>query len=1083
MKKFLLPVLILLFSLPVVAQVNARLFQFPDVSETQITFVYAGDIWVVSKEGGTAQRLSSPKGNELLPKFSPDGKTIAFTGNYNGNNDIYTIPANGGLPVRVTNHPSTDRMLAWYPGGDNILFASTRRSGRQRFNQLYKISKNGGLPEKLPVPYGEFGEISKDGKWLAYTKRTRLFRTWKRYRGGTAPNIWIFNLKDYSSRNITNNDANNELPMWAGENIYYLSDNGPAERFNIWVYNLNNKSSKQITFFKNFDIRFPSIGPGNIVFEAGGKMYLLNLKSKKYTEVKIKVVTDEISLLPKKEKVSAYTQNASIAYNGKRVIVQARGDLFSLPAKHGPVIDLTRTSGIAERYPAWSPDGKYLVYWSDKTGEYELTLKDFTKNGSEKTLTEYGPGFRYNIFWSPDSKKIAFINKAMVIKIYNFTTDKTTFVDKGLYMYEGDLQGFRVGWSPDSRYIAYSRGVDNKNNAVFIFDTQSKKKRQVTTGYYSDYDPAFDVEGKYLYFLTSRTFHPLYSSFENTWIYTNSSTIAAVPLTKETASPLSNRNDEVKPKVEKKKDKKNDKKDSKKKDKAKVKPVKIDFNGFESRIVSLPPKAGRYGNLSTVKGKIIYQKYPNNGSSDKKIDLVYYDLKDRKEKTIIKGINSYQLSANGKKILVVKRGKNPKASVIDVKPNQKMKDMLPLNQMEMTINPRKEWKQIFTDAWRFERDYFYDPNMHGVDWEAVKEKYGKLLNDVVTRSGLNFVIGELIGEISSSHTYRSGGDLQRGKRENTGLLGINWTLNNGAFQIKKIIHGASWDDNVRSPLAEPGLKVKVGDYILAVNDIPLNTKKEPYSAFQGLAGKTIKLTVNSKPDYEGAKSIYVKTLRSESRLRHLAWIEANREYVEKKSNGKIGYVYVRSTGLDGQSELVRQFLAQVDKAGLIIDERFNSGGQIPDRFIELLDRKPLAFWAVRDGKNWQWPPTANFGPKAMLINGWSGSGGDAFPDYFRKRKLGPLIGMRTWGGLIGYTGVPNLIDGGRVTVPTFRMYNPDGKWFREGYGVAPDIKVMDDPTLMAEGKRPQLNAAIKYVLKQIKKNPNPEPKQPPYEKR
>ena len=1084
MKIFLLLILILFFSVPLIAQINARLFQFPDVSKTQITFVYAGDIWVVSKQGGTAQRLSSPQGNESFPKFSPDGKTIAFTGNYNGNNDIFTIPVTGGIPVRVTNHPSSERMLAWYSDGDNILFASSRKSGRQRFRQLYKISKEGGLPEKLPVPYGEIGEISQDGKWLAFTKRTRLFRTWKRYRGGMASNIWIFNLDDYSSQNITNNDANNELPMWAEDNIYYLSDNGPAQRFNIWVYNLNNRSSKQVTFFNDFDIHFPSIGNEDIVFEAGGKMYLLNLISQKFNEVKIKVVTDAISLLSKKKKVSSYTQNLSIAYNGKRVIVEARGDLFSLPAKHGPVIDLTQTSGIAERYPSWSPDGKLLAYWSDKSGEYELTVKDFTKNGSEKTLTEYGPGFRYNIFWAPDSKKIAFIEKTMAIKIYDFETDKTTTADKGLYKYEGGLKNFNVSWSSDSRYIAYSRGVNNQNDAIFIFDTQNKKKYQVTTGYYSDYGPVFDPEGKYLYFLTSRTFRPLYSSFDNSWVYTNSSTIAAVPLTNKIASPLSTRNDEVKPKEEKKKDKK-DKKDSKEddKDSVKVKPVKIDFNGFENRIVSLPPKAGRYRNLSAVKGKIIYLKYPNYGSSNKKINLVYYDLKEREEKTIIEDINSYQLSADGKKILVVKEGKNPSASIIDVKPKQKMKDKLPLSQMEMTINPKEEWKQIFTDAWRLERDYFYDPNMHGVDWEAMREKYSKLLDDVVTRSDLNFVLGELIGEMNSSHTYRFGGDLERGSRENTGLLGIDWVVNDGAYQIKKIIRGATWDANVRSPLTEPGLKVKEGDYILAVNDITLNTNKEPYSAFQGLAGKTVKLTVSSTPDYDSAKSVYVKTLKSESRLRHLAWIEANRKYVEKKSNGKIGYIYVRSTGRDGQSELVRQFLAQIDKAGLIIDERFNSGGQIPDRFIELLDRKPLAFWAVRDGKNWQWPPIANFGPKAMLINGWSGSGGDAFPDYFRKRGLGPLIGMRTWGGLIGYTGVPSLIDGGRVTVPTFRMYDLDGKWFREGYGVDPDIKVMDDPTLMAKGGLPQLDAAIKYVLDQIKKNPNPEPKQPAYEKR
>jgi len=550
--------------------------------------------------------------------------------------------------------------------------------------------------------------------------------------------------------------------------------------------------------------------------------------------------------------------------------------LFSLPKKYGPVIDITQTSGVAERYPAWSPDGKLLAYWSDKTGEYELTVKDFTKNGDVKTLTNYGPGFRYNIYWSPDSKKLAFIEKSMEIKIYNFTTDKTTKVDKGLAIYEGGLRNFSVSWSSDSRYLAYSRDLDNQNNAVFIYDSKNNKKHQITSGYYSDFDPAFDPSGKYLYFLTSRTFRPLYSSFENTWIYTNASTIVAVPLTKDTPSPLSERNDVVKAKEKKAKDKNDKKKNDKKKDND----LKIVFTGMETRIVALSVKAGRYGDLSAVKGKIVYMKFPNNGSSNNKSSLKYYDLKSRKEKTIINGINGYQLSADGKKILALKSRGGFSAAVIDLKPNQKMKDRLPLNQMVMKIDPKKEWKQIFTDAWRLERDYFYDPNMHGVDWKAMRDKYGKLLDDVVTRSDLNFVIGELIGEMNSSHTYRYGGDQLRGRRENTGLLGIDWKVNNGVFQIGKIITGASWDDNVRSPLAEPGLKVKEGDYILAVNDIPLNTEKEPYSAFQGLAGKTIKLTVNSKPEIDGAHSIYVKTLRSESRLRHLAWIEGNRKYVE-----------------------------------------------------------------------------------------------------------------------------------------------------------------------------------------------------------
>jgi tricorn protease len=1084
-KTFLIISFLLLATIQLTAQVNAKMLQFPDVSKSHISFVYAGDIWVVAKEGGTAQRLSSPNGVEIYPKFSPDGSSIAFQGNYNGNNDVFVIPTFGGIPTRVTNHPSTDRMQDWYSDGESILFSSSRESGRQRFSQLYKINKGGGLPEKLPLPYAEYASVSEDGNWLAFTKRTRLNRTWKRYRGGTAPDIWLFNLKDYSSEKITDNIANNEMPMWHGRDVYFVSDKGANKRFNIWKYNLDDKQSIQLTDFKDYDIHFPSIGPDDLVFEAGGKIYLLSLSSKEYKEVDINVVTDEITLLPQKKKAKKFIQNSSLAYNGNRVLLEARGDIFTLPVKHGFVKNITQTSGAAERYPAWSPDGKMIAYWSDKTGEYQLTVKDLEKNGKEKTLTSFDSGYRYNIYWSPDSKKIAFIDQAMKIKIYDFDSEKIVDVDQGLFMYEGALRNFSVSWSSDSKWLAYSRGLDNRLSAVFIFDTKENKIHKVTSGAYTDYDPCFDPEGKYLYYITSRTFSPVYSSFDNTFIYPNAATIAAVPLKKDTPSPIAPRNDEVKAKDdkkdkdEKKKEDKDDDSDDEKKEE--IKSVEIDFDGFEQRLVMLSPKAGRYSNLQAIKEKVIYHKLPNTGSADEEKPVIYYDLKEREEKTIIKHADGFEISADGKKMLVATFKGSPSFSVIDIKEDQKMKDMLPLDQMEMTVDPKVEWKQLFTDAWRLERDYFYDPNMHGVDWNSMKEHYGKLLDDAVTRWDVNYVIGELIGEINTSHSYRYGGDTEKGLRENTGLLGIDWELNDGAFRIKKIISGASWDSEVRSPLDQSGLEVKKGDYILAVNGIPLDISKEPYAAFQGLADKTVQLTVNDKPELDGAKEILVKTLKSESRLRHLAWIEGNRKRVSDASKGKIGYVYVRSTGTDGQSELIRQFIAQIDKDGLIIDERFNSGGQIPDRFVEMLDRKPLAYWAVRDGKNWQWPPVAHFGPKVMLINGWSGSGGDAFPDYFRKRGLGPLIGTRTWGGLIGYTGNPGLIDGGGVTVPTFRMYDPDGKWFKEGHGVDPDIEVDDNPTEMAKGKDPQLEAAISETLRLIKENPPVKPKQPAYE--
>ncbi|MBK9985345.1 MAG: PD40 domain-containing protein [Saprospiraceae bacterium] len=1078
------------------AQISARLFRTPDVSATQIVFMYGGDIWIVDKEGGTAAKLSSPPGSEFFPRFSPDGTKIAFSGNYDGNVDIYVMPVLGGVPDRITYHGMADRINDWYPTGDKLLYTSSRESGKQRFSQFYKVDAKGGLSEKLPLAYGEYGSLSPDGKQIAFNERAVVNATWKRYRGGMNGNLWIFDLDTYTSTNISNTDAGVELPMWHGDKIYYMSDRGKDQRSNIWVYDIKAKTNTQVTSYTDFDIHWPSIGPDDIVYEGNGDMYLLDLKTNTSKIIKINVISDLITLKPRKEGVSKYANYLTISPDGNRALVEARGEIFSLPSEEGYIQNLTRSSGVAERYPAWSPDGKYVAYWSDKSGEYELTVRDLTKGSAEEKLTSMGPGYRYNIYWSPDSKKMVFVDQTMTINMFNMETKTVEKIDHDPALFEGNLEGWKANWSSDSQWLTYSRTMDNGNAAIFIYNTKTKALKQATSGFYSDRNPTFDPDGKYLYLTTNRSFNPTYSDFDNSWSYPNSTELAAITLTKEQASPLSTKNDTVavakteekkeEPKDDKasktKKDKKTDvaKEDEKKDDESKPKETKIDFDNFEMRLVILPPAAGNIGSLSAASGKVAYERIPNTGSGDEDVQLKYFDFEDREEKTIMSKVNAYEMSADGKKLLVAQ---DQTWSIIDFDKDQTPDKHLSLNDMEMTITPMDEWKQIFTDSWRFMRDFFYDPAMHGVDWNAIRVQYGNLINNCISRADVNFVIGDMIGELNASHTYRFGGDSETPKERAVGYLGVDWTKKDGYFAIGKVVRGAAWDNEVRSSLDEPGVNVGAGDYILAVNGIALNEYPEPWAAFEGLADKTVELTVNSKPSWDGAKTVVVKTMSDETRLRNLAWIEENRKKVDEASGGKIGYIYVPDTGVEGQNELVRQFYGQWNKEGLIIDERFNNGGQIPDRFIELLNRKPLAYWDVRDGKNWQWPPVGHFGSMAMLINGWSGSGGDAFPDFFRKAGLGPLIGGRTWGGLIGISGAPQLIDGGAVTVPTFRMYNPDGTWFLEGHGVDPDIEVKEDPTLLAKGVDPQIQRAVDEVMKSIQAKGPIQPKTPQPENR
>ncbi len=707
------------------------------------------------------------------------------------------------------------------------------------------------------------------------------------------------------------------------------------------------------------------------------------------------------------------------------------------------------------------------------------------ETGTESQISNMGAGFRYHLYWSPDSKKVVFVDQTMTIYMIDINTKVKTKIDKDHYLYEGGLRGFEVSWSSDSQWIAYTKATESRNSAIFIYNTKTAKSTQVTSGFYDDLNVTFDPDGEYLYAMSNREFNPVYSDYDNTWIYPNATQIVAFSLRDDVPSPLAPKTDEVSitKKDDSKKEDEKDEKDEDKEDKAdekeEEKTVEIDFDGFERRMTVLPIPTGNFGNMKAISGKIVYVKTSNSGSASNDVKLMYYDIKEQESKMIASDVWGFKISADGNSVLVSSNGQY---AILKIAPEQKLENKLAIKDMKSTINPREEWTQIFNDVWRLERDFFYDKNMHGVDWDQLKIRYGRMIENAVSRYDVNMIIGELIGELNASHTYRGGGDMNYGSFENVGYLGIDWEKSNGLFKVKRIVRGADWDHEVKSPLDEPGIDVNEGDYIFEVNGVPLTEFSDPWMAFAGTAGKTVEIKTGKTNNLSEAKNILVTPLRSETRLRNLEWIENNRKYVDKISGGKIGYIYVPSTGLDGQHELVRMFYAQHEKEGLIIDERFNNGGQIPDRFVELLNRKPLAYFNVRDGKEWKFPPIAHFGPKAMLINGWSGSGGDAFPDYFRKSGLGPLIGTRTWGGLIGISGCPSLIDGGGVTVPTFRMYDPDGAWFPEGYGVDPDVEVKEDPSALSKGNDTQLDAAIQRVLKDLETSFK-HPKIPSKEKR
>jgi tricorn protease len=1069
---------------------ECRLLRQPDIQGDRIVFVYAGDLWTVARTGGAATRLTSAAGSEAFPKFSPDGRTVAFTGEYDGNVDAFTIPAAGGEPVRLTWHPGSDQVTEWYPDGASILIRSSRASAIQRTTRFFKVPASGGFEEMLPLPTAGYATLSGDGKRIAYVAPSYDNRTWKRYRGGNAANIWLYDFEKVTSEKLTDTPGPDEWPMWYQNTIYYVSDRG-GRTANVWAYDLGTKQHRQVTNFTEYDVKWASIGSDAMVFENGGRLYVMELPGEKAAPVSVLVPSDKPATRAELRDVGKWIDGADLSPSAKRAVVAARGEIITIPAKDGDARNLTNTPGARERDPAWSPDGKWIAYLSDRSGEYQIHVAGSDGRTPDRQVTKEGATFRFAPVWSPDSKKLAFSDKTCRLWWVDVATGKLTQVDKSEY---GEIHAYR--WSPDSRWLAYPKTFANQLGRVMLYSLDSGKATPVTDAMSDAGWPSFDPEGKYLYFVSSRTFDPQFGAFELDFQFRDTDKLYALSLSDSTPSPVAPKSDEESAdagdkvaggKADDKGGAKAGGKDAAKPD-AKpepVAPVRVTLEGLGQRCAVLPVPAGRYSGLQAFKGKLLYLALdppdveddgPGGGT------LHVFDLEKRKDKTVASGVTArFAASKDGSKVLV-RSGEI--YSIVDAEEGAKLADgAIKTEGLMALVDPHQEWMQIFNEAWRLERDFYYDPAMGGLDWKAVGERHRALVPYVAHRADLNYILGELIGELSTSHTYVGGGDIPQPERTAVGLLGADYTLDaaSGRYRFGTLYKERDWNTRVAAPLGEPGIGVQSGDYLLAVNGLPLRAPENLYSAFAGTVGKQTVLTIGSSANDAKPRTVTVVPIASEASLRYVAWVAANRAKVDAATGGRIAYIHVPNTATAGIQEFTRQYYPQTDKQGIIVDERFNGGGFIPDFFVERLWRTTWVEWTTRDGASSRTPSSAIDGPKCILANEYAGSGGDAFPFYFKMQGLGPIIGKRTWGGLVGISHSLPFEDGGSITMPDFGMYDPrTGQWLVENHGVDPDIEVENAPDLMVKGHDPQLEKAIEWSLEQLKTNPPPVFKRPPY---
>lgn len=1047
MKKTILCSLLAILTFTGLKADEARLLRFPATNGNDVVFSYAGDLYKAPLQGGEAVRLTSHIGNEIFAKYSPDGRTIAFTGQYDGNTEVYSIPATGGSPTRLTYTATNERddlgdrmgpnniVMGWTPDGKNVIFRN--RIGDGFPGKLWMVEKDGGMGEALPLPEGGFCCYSPDGKQLAYNRTFREFRTWKYYKGGQADDIWIYDGK--SVKNITNNPAQDIMPMWIGDEIYFISDRD--HWMNVFVYNTKSGETSKVTDFREYDVKFPSTNGKLIVFENAGYIYSLDPSTKKSSRISIQLDAEGVYARPEKVNVSGLITARSISSKGDRVAVTARGEVFSVPSTPGVTKNLTHTPGANERGASFSPDGKYIAYISDRTGETEVYLQDVEKTEPVQ-LTKNNDTYIRSLFWAPDSKSLLYTDREnRIVRLTVPEGAKTVLMSNPAAEFRG------ISFSADSKWITYTKPATNNMNVVYIYNLEEKKEIQITEKWYDSSSAIFSTDGKYLIFSSARDFNPTYSSVEWNYSYSNMNALYLALLSKDTASPLlptDGKQEDGTSKPEQKKD-----------PEAAPAPIKVDADGIFERIIKLPSGVGMFRPIYCDGETLWY-----GGRSLSSMNLSTGEKTD---------LGAYQMTVTGSKALIAEGGKLYVTDIPKSKPH--LEKPVDFSNLVADVDYSKEWAQIFDEAWRAFRDGYYLKNMHGIDWPAMKKKYEVLIPYVKNRLDLNYIIGEMIGELTSGHAYVSPGIYPQPERINLGLLGATITRDkSGYFRIGHIYKGANYSASLRSPLAEQGLGIKEGDFILAVDGVPVKSTNNIYSLLVGKADVLTELTVNDKASENGARKIVVRPTSNEYPLVHYEWVVKNIEYVEKASNGKIGYIYIPDMGVDGLNEFARYYYPQLDKEALIIDDRENGGGNVSPMIIERLLREPYRMTMERGSDRTEMVPEGTFyGPKVCLINKYSASDGDLFPWSFKATGLGELIGTRTWGGIVGISGSLPYMDGTDIRVPFFTNYDSKtGEWIIENHGVDPDIEIDNDPLKEQSGVDQQLDKAIEVLLEKLK---------------